>query len=418
MPTVKRFPGFTLIELLVVIAIIAILAAILFPVFAKAREKARMNTCLNNQRQIAVAISMYIQDNDEKIFPDPVSASWAGALKPYNEATIYNCLSDDINGNNDKPEYGFNRNLFGGALGDIKSPSLTVLTSDLDMTTPAGNATNPANSTYTLRLFYKDKATGQTIGNPSLDIIGRHNNGAIFSFVDGHVENLDLNSASTNFQAILNKNWIIYALITAPWEVAVPGTTYTNTTTPCDFTALGTEGFWYCKSWTRTNIKQKPSWVSDPAIYIYSKNPSGHREDDATWFNGSWNNGATPRANWPSTVTTAAGITNPAWMFIACTYSGSNTGQDGITTTFNVSDSAVHSVAIITSDNPNEAQQGVKLTMDVSCGSNTVSQTFNTFGGNIFWSRMTFCGPGPVTIRCFYPNVSDRTAGLCALLFD
>ncbi|MHB9022949.1 MAG: prepilin-type N-terminal cleavage/methylation domain-containing protein, partial [Armatimonadota bacterium] len=48
--------GFTLIELLVVIAIIAILAAILFPVFAKAREKARQTTCLNNQKQIATAI--------------------------------------------------------------------------------------------------------------------------------------------------------------------------------------------------------------------------------------------------------------------------------------------------------------------------------------------------------------------------
>lgn len=53
--------GFTLIELLVVIAIIAILAAILFPVFAKAREKARQTTCSNNQRQLAVAILMATQ---------------------------------------------------------------------------------------------------------------------------------------------------------------------------------------------------------------------------------------------------------------------------------------------------------------------------------------------------------------------
>ena len=56
--------GFTLIELLVVIAIIAILAAILFPVFARAREKARQTTCANNQRQIAAAIHMYAQDHD------------------------------------------------------------------------------------------------------------------------------------------------------------------------------------------------------------------------------------------------------------------------------------------------------------------------------------------------------------------
>jgi prepilin-type N-terminal cleavage/methylation domain-containing protein len=57
--------GFTLIELLVVIAIIAILAAILFPVFAQARAKARQTQCLNNMRQIGMAVQMYLNDNDE-----------------------------------------------------------------------------------------------------------------------------------------------------------------------------------------------------------------------------------------------------------------------------------------------------------------------------------------------------------------
>ena len=57
--------GFTLIELLVVIAIIAILAAILFPVFAKAREKARQITCASNEKQLGLAFIQYIQDNDE-----------------------------------------------------------------------------------------------------------------------------------------------------------------------------------------------------------------------------------------------------------------------------------------------------------------------------------------------------------------
>jgi prepilin-type N-terminal cleavage/methylation domain-containing protein len=61
----KRLSGFTLIELLVVIAIIAILAAILFPVFARAREQARKTTCLSNLKQIGTAAMMYVQDYDE-----------------------------------------------------------------------------------------------------------------------------------------------------------------------------------------------------------------------------------------------------------------------------------------------------------------------------------------------------------------
>ena len=61
--------AFTLIELLVVIAIIAILGAILFPVFAQAREKARQSQCLANLRQVSLAALMYLQDYDERFFP-------------------------------------------------------------------------------------------------------------------------------------------------------------------------------------------------------------------------------------------------------------------------------------------------------------------------------------------------------------
>src|SRR5690242_21003145 len=70
-PSGKR--GFTLIELLVVIAIIAILAAILFPVFAQAREKARATSCLSNLKQIGTGCMMYIQDYDETY---PLGYTW------------------------------------------------------------------------------------------------------------------------------------------------------------------------------------------------------------------------------------------------------------------------------------------------------------------------------------------------------
>jgi len=73
---IKR--GFTLIELLVVIAIIAILAAILFPVFSKAREKGRQVQCLNNQRQIAVATLMYVQEHDEVL---PIAKEFWSVVK-------------------------------------------------------------------------------------------------------------------------------------------------------------------------------------------------------------------------------------------------------------------------------------------------------------------------------------------------
>jgi prepilin-type N-terminal cleavage/methylation domain-containing protein len=94
--------GFTLIELLVVIAIIAILAAILFPVFAQVRDKARMTSCGSNMRQLALGVMMYCQDNDETLpmalnFAAPVANPerlWSSQVQPYIKNTgIFLCPS-------------------------------------------------------------------------------------------------------------------------------------------------------------------------------------------------------------------------------------------------------------------------------------------------------------------------------------
>ena len=100
--TSRKRGAFTLIELLVVIAIIAILAAILFPVFAQAREKARQAACLSNEKQIALAIIAYSQDYDEQMTFGSSSSGrgdgWASLVYPYVKAIgVYACPDDTTN---------------------------------------------------------------------------------------------------------------------------------------------------------------------------------------------------------------------------------------------------------------------------------------------------------------------------------
>jgi prepilin-type N-terminal cleavage/methylation domain-containing protein/prepilin-type processing-associated H-X9-DG protein len=121
--------AFTLIELLVVIAIIAILAAILFPVFAQAREKARQSTCVSNMKQIGLATQMYTQDYDEALprrwvlNGAGVVTSWRLILQPYmkNEQVLI-CPSNPRNNLTSdqtvRVSYAGARNDFGGAFRD------------------------------------------------------------------------------------------------------------------------------------------------------------------------------------------------------------------------------------------------------------------------------------------------------------
>ncbi len=144
----QKRKGFTLIELLVVIAIIAILAAILFPVFQKVRENARRTTCASNEKQIGIAFTQYIQDSDETT---PGSTQWgygwAEKIQPFIKAkAVFQCPDDthavsatpiSPSVNPDTPisyalngfiRTGCNNNLCNGAnLSQFNGPSNTVL---------------------------------------------------------------------------------------------------------------------------------------------------------------------------------------------------------------------------------------------------------------------------------------------------
>lgn len=124
--------GFTLIELLVVIAIIAILAAILFPVFARARENARRSACLSNMKQIGLGLMQYTQDYDEKLpaqgntdgtlFAEgPTNSGWGNnwiyMIQPYTKSwQLFVCPSASATSGGTPPQGNSNTNLFGNGI--------------------------------------------------------------------------------------------------------------------------------------------------------------------------------------------------------------------------------------------------------------------------------------------------------------
>ncbi|HEY3329431.1 MAG TPA: DUF1559 domain-containing protein [Capsulimonadaceae bacterium] len=206
--------GFTLIELLVVIAIIAILAAILFPVFATAREKARQTTCLSNEKQIGLGVMQYAQDYDELYPTGAVYAvnggqgrGWAGQVYPYVKSTgAFYCLNDRFQKPGYYVSYALNNNFTNTTspiqISQAVAPAKTVYifevdnnyqtTSTLDGSQSSNGCSNGTNSfsggvTYiaTGQMKYDDLPLPTSVMKYA---DGRHNGGSCFIMADGHVK--------------------------------------------------------------------------------------------------------------------------------------------------------------------------------------------------------------------------------------
>ncbi len=191
-----RSRGFTLIELLVVIAIIAILAAILFPVFARAREKARSTSCLSNMKQLSTGAMMYSQDYDEKVMPSYLDNSgwWSNLIMPYvKNSQIFICPSKSTN-----PGYGHNHCNLGYracvSMGDVEKPAETVIFND------NGQVTNPSDPPST----WQESGTGAYYTRwPNNEPywttdpfrpVPRHNGMCNCAFLDGHAKAMTMDA--------------------------------------------------------------------------------------------------------------------------------------------------------------------------------------------------------------------------------
>ena len=179
--------GFTLIELLVVIAIIAILAAILFPVFAQAREAARKTACLSNGKQMALGMSMYSQDYDEMLprgwtstgGPNNGARDWKDDIQPYvKNKPVFNCPSRIMQ----YPGYGYNVYLAtgtGAALAQIQWVSKQILVADVREATTGCNCA--VDRVFPIGCKFSN-------GDTRFGAEARHQGGFTGVFADGHAK--------------------------------------------------------------------------------------------------------------------------------------------------------------------------------------------------------------------------------------
>ncbi len=236
----RKAHAFTLIELLVVIAIIAILAAILFPVFAKAREKARQTSCLSNEKQLAIGVLQYNQDYDET-YPNgnmgfgnggnvSYGQGWGGQIYSYVKSTsVFKCPDDATSGTQTSLDirsnggfaanargrlpisYGYNRDLIthpkngnthsSYTLAKLTAAASTILLFEcqgqqadvtnssaglVDGSSPGGNGISSAGNNgpkYVTGLF---AGTAASAGNFAKTAV--HSDGANYTFTDGHAK--------------------------------------------------------------------------------------------------------------------------------------------------------------------------------------------------------------------------------------
>ena len=178
-----RLPGFTLIELLVVIAIIAILAAILFPVFGRARENARRASCLSNQKQIGLAMMQYIQDSDDRfmVAEDDADApyTWFAPLLAYIKSEqLFKCPS--LGGETSSPSPNTDYIINGFFAHGVSQASFQTVAEQVAVVERERN----------IEAFDYHPWTEPGLPQPEFDNISRdrHFDGSVFLFADGHAK--------------------------------------------------------------------------------------------------------------------------------------------------------------------------------------------------------------------------------------